>query len=104
MFESPQGGDSNKYSKYMFYEEIRPKQDLSYISIYPFSILYNSIFILKGNVFWNKCCRCNEGSLYLVSKEVFVLSSSFFLSDSSGKLCFVTVVFPVLPRKRGCAS
>ena len=32
----------------MFYEEIKPKQDFSYISICPLSILYNSKFILTA--------------------------------------------------------
>ena len=48
-----------KYPKHMFYEEIRIKIGLSNISWCPLRILYNSKFI------GNKCCRCNEGSLYL---------------------------------------
>ena len=48
LLESPERGDSNKYLKHMFYEEIRMKQGFSYISL-----------------FGNKCFRCNEGSLYL---------------------------------------
>ena len=32
LLESPQRGDSNKYPKHMFYEEIKIKQGLSYIS------------------------------------------------------------------------
>ena len=46
--ESPHGGDSNKYPKHMFYEEIGIKQDLSYISVCSLSILYNSKFILMA--------------------------------------------------------
>ena len=46
LLESLQWGDSKKYPKHMFYEEIRTKQDLSYISICSLSILYNSKFIL----------------------------------------------------------
>ena len=41
LLESPHWGDSNKYPKHMFYEEIRIKQNLSYISFCPFRILYN---------------------------------------------------------------
>ena len=46
LLESPEWGDSNKYPKRMFCEEVRIKQDLSCISICLFSILYNSKFIL----------------------------------------------------------
>ena len=63
LLESPQRGDSNKYPKHMFYEEIiRIKQDflpliLSIIDSLQQQIHYN------GNVFGNKCCRCKEDSL-----------------------------------------
>ena len=33
ILESPHWGDYNKYPRHMFYEEIRTKQDLSYISV-----------------------------------------------------------------------
>ena len=46
LLESPQRGDSNKYPKHMFYEEIRIKQGLSYISFCPLKILNNSKFII----------------------------------------------------------
>ena len=62
LLESPHWGDSNKYPKHMFYEEIRTKQSASNIlSIKDFlqqQIHYN------GNIFGNKCCCCNKGSLY----------------------------------------
>ena len=45
LLESPHRGDSNKYPKHMFHEEIRIKQGLSYISFCPLRILYNSKFI-----------------------------------------------------------
>ena len=48
LFESPQRGDSNKYPKHMFYEEIRIKQGLSYISFCQLRILYNSKFIIMA--------------------------------------------------------
>ena len=37
-----------EYPKHMFYEEIRTKQDVSYISICLLCILYNSKFILMA--------------------------------------------------------
>ena len=46
LLESPHWGDSSKYPKHMFYEELRIKQGLSYISFCPLRILYNSKFIL----------------------------------------------------------
>ena len=64
LLESPQRGDSNKYPKHMLYEEIRLKQGLSYISFCPLRILHNSKFIIMATFIWNKCCLCNEGSLY----------------------------------------
>ena len=45
MSESPQWGNSNKYPKHMLYEEIKTEEDISYLSICSFSILYNSKFI-----------------------------------------------------------
>ena len=42
LLESPQWGDSSKYPKHMFYEEIKTKQECS------LSILYNSKFILMA--------------------------------------------------------
>ena len=46
LLELPRPGNSNKYPKHTFYEEIRIKQDLSYISFCPLRILYNSKFII----------------------------------------------------------
>ena len=47
LLESPQRGDSNKYPKHMFYEEIRIKQGFFfYLSFCPLKILYNSKFII----------------------------------------------------------
>ena len=39
LLELPQRGNSNKYPKHMFYEEIRIKQVISYISFCPLRIL-----------------------------------------------------------------
>ena len=51
----------------MFFEEKRIKQGLSYISFFPLRILYNNSHY-NGNISGNKCCRCNEGSLYYLSR------------------------------------
>ena len=48
LLELPHQGDSNKYPKHMFYEELRKKEGLSYISFCPLRILYNSRFILMA--------------------------------------------------------
>ena len=63
LLESPQC-DSNKYPKHMFYEEIRTKGDLPYIII-NLLIKYHlhQPIHWNGNVFGNKYCRCNQGSL-----------------------------------------
>ena len=45
LLESPPRGDSNKYPKHMFSEEIKIKQGLSYTLFCPLRILYNSKFI-----------------------------------------------------------
>ena len=48
LLELPQRGNSNKSPKHMFYEEIRIKQGLSYMSFCPLRILYNSKFIIMA--------------------------------------------------------
>ena len=50
LLESIHLGDSNKYSKHMFCEEIRIKQGLSYRPFCPYRTLYeyNSKFILMA--------------------------------------------------------
>ena len=52
----------------MFCEEIRTKDDLSYISICSLSILYYSKIILMATSVGTNICRCNEGSLYIKSQ------------------------------------
>ena len=64
LLELPHRGDSDKYLKHMFYEEIKIKQGLSYI-FYPLRILYNSKFYLMATSLGKKCYRWNEGLLYL---------------------------------------
>ena len=51
LLESPLWGNSNKYPKHMFFDQIRTNQDHSYISICLFNILYNSKFILMTTYF-----------------------------------------------------
>ena len=99
----------------MFYEEVRIKQDLSYISISSLSILYNSKFILMEtslclgtNAVVVTRVHCNfptdrskadplSGSLrvggsingvcfVIICHYLFLISSSF---GASGRLCFV---------------
>ena len=48
LLESPQRGDSNRYRKHMFYEEIRIKQGFFHILFCPLRILYNSKFIIMA--------------------------------------------------------
>ena len=48
VLESPQRGDSNKYPKHMFYEEIRIKRGFFYLSFCPLKNLYNSKFIIMA--------------------------------------------------------
>ena len=48
LLESPHRGDSNKYPKHTFYEEIIIKHSICCISFYSLRILNNSKFILKA--------------------------------------------------------
>ena len=48
LLELPQRGNSNKYPKHMFCEEIRIKQGLFYLSFCPLKILYNWKFIIMA--------------------------------------------------------
>ena len=62
LLESP--GDSNKYPKRMFCEEIRIKQGFFLHIILSINDSLQQQVHFNGNIFGNKCCRCNEGSLY----------------------------------------
>ena len=54
----------------MFYEEIRTKSPSLHISLLiKYSIQQQIHF--NGNVFGNKCCRCNEGSLHSLNGKKF---------------------------------
>ena len=64
LLESTQGGDSNKYPKHMFYDEIRIKQGLFIHIILSMKDALQQYIHYNDNSFGNKCCRCNEGSLY----------------------------------------
>ena len=48
LLELPHWGNSNKYPKHMFYEELIVKQGLSYITFCPLRLLYNRKFILMA--------------------------------------------------------
>ena len=67
LLESPHWGDSNKYPKHMFYDEIQIKQGLSYISVCSLKSLQQQIHF-NGNIFENKCCRCKEGLLQILNE------------------------------------
>ena len=64
LLESPQRGDSNKYPKHMFYEEIRIKQGLFIRIILSIKDSLQQKVHYNDNIFVNKCCRCDEGLLY----------------------------------------
>ena len=52
-------------------EEIRIKQTISYIHVYHSAEFKDSLKQLipcNGNIFGNKCYRCNAGSLYTSTK------------------------------------
>ena len=65
LLESPQRGDSNKYPKHMFYEEIRIKQGLFLHIIMSIKDSLEQQIHYNDNIFGTKCCCCNEGSLYI---------------------------------------
>ena len=86
LLESPQRGDSNKYSKHIFCEEIRTKQYLSYIS---FCLIKDSLqqqIHYNGNIFGNKFCRCNV--VYVGSGK-----TQFFASRRFGDLLTNRVLY-----------
>ena len=37
----------------------------------------------NGNIFWNKCCRCNEGLLYRHFRQMKGDNFSFIYADAS---------------------
>ena len=57
-------GDSKKYPKHMFCEEMRIKRPFLHI-ILSIKDSFQQQINYNGNSFGNKCYRCNEGSLYL---------------------------------------
>ena len=72
-------GDSNKYLNHMFYEEIRTKQDRGpflHIKLLIKCSVQQPIYF-NGNIFGNKCCRCNEGSLYWDTFTPSILALKF---------------------------
>ena len=97
LLELPQWGNSNKYPKRMFKEEIRMKQDLSYISICSLSILYNSNFIfmvtsLGANAVAVSRVHCSFPTAR--SKAVLFSLQLFFVSASMvSNVAFVLLLF-----------
>ena len=87
MLGSPHQGDSNKYSKHTFYEELRIKQHFLHIILLLNNSLQQKIHF-NGNIFENKCCHCNEASLYFL---VSVVLSFWF--KNSGKNCSILLFF-----------
>ena len=66
LLELPQRGNSNKYPKHMFYEEIRimnKTRPFLHIILSIKDSLQQQIHY-NGNIFGRKCSLCNEGSLY----------------------------------------
>ena len=47
----------------MFYEEVRIKQGLFLYIILSIKDSLQQQIYYNGNIFGNKCCHCNEGSL-----------------------------------------
>ena len=85
LLELPQRGNSNKYPKHMFYEEIRIKQGLSYISFCPLRILYISKFIIMATFLGTNAVVVTR--VHCITVE-FV---RFFSLINSDKLFFVFI-------------
>ena len=79
----------------MIYEEIRTKQDLSYISIYSLSILYNSKFILMATSLGTNAVvvtRVHCISFIALDKMLFFQSKSIdTLLFSPQNICWVLI-------------
>ena len=71
LLELPHGGNSNKYPKHMFCEEIRIKHGICCTLFCSLRILYNSKFISLETKFegWSQDCSKSDGcfSKYLIS-------------------------------------
>ena len=79
LLESPHWGDSNKYSKHVLYEEINIKQGRSFLHIIlSINDSLQQLIHFNGDIFWNKCCRCNEGSLYVLTSENIQTEKSIY--------------------------
>ena len=57
------------------------KQGPSCISFCPLWILYNSKNHFNDNIFENKCCHCNEGSLYCCY-TLYILQTIVVINNS----------------------
>ena len=95
LLESPHRGDSNKYPKHMFYEEVRIKQGLSYILFCPLRILHNSKFIIMATFMGTNAVvvmrvQCIVNSFFHVVAQVLekydLLTVGQLLTSSVSKL------------------
>ena len=79
LLELPQRGNSNKYPKQMFNEEIRIKQGLSYILFCPLRILYNSKFILMATSLGTNAVVITRVPCYTRFMNITYLKLFFYL-------------------------
>ena len=98
LLESPQRGDSNKYPKHMFYEKIRIKQGLSYISFCPLRILYNSKFIimktfLGTNAVVVKRVHCNTIKHFFPNAFCTISFTTLLANSGDAKLDYIFLIF-----------
>ena len=71
LLESPQWGDSNKYPKYnvLWGSKHKTRHFLHTCIILSIRDSLQQQIHFIGNIFWNKCYRCIEGSLYSVQNH-----------------------------------
>ena len=98
LLESPHRGDSNKYPKHTFYEEIRIKHGMCCISFCSLRILYKSNFILMTISLVANAVRGRQHSFVEIDHEIFstvILSLPLIqegqLSVSGERMCTILV-------------
>ena len=84
------------YPKHMFYEEIRIKQDLSYIPFCPLRILYSSKFIIMASSLGTNAVvvtrvQCSIFDLLLSSSNVSLTYSN---ESKSQKTYLIRLIVP----------
>ena len=75
----------------MFSEEIRIKRSFLHIILSIKDSLQQQIHF-NGNIFGNKCCRCNKGSLYLFLIAQISMKDVNILSKMRKKVGLLTVL------------